>query len=395
MEMKEAVKRHIHYLCQEIGPRPTGSDNNRHAVEYCLKELKEAGLRVHLQEFDCMDWKNNGAVLTVDGHPVQVVAADYSLPCRCEAEIVPIGTVSALRESDLKGKIAVLFGELCKEPLMPKNFFFYNPEEHKEIITLLEKKGPLAVITVSNTPKLPVPVIEDGDFDIPCAAAAGNDLPVFLGAAGSKAYLHVKAERKAAKSANVIAAFGNGPSTLSFSAHLDTKPASSGALDNASGVAVLLALAPLLKNKKLSHKVEIVFFNGEDYYSAPGEMAYLSSDLFRSGNYTHAFNIDGVGLIGSNTSLSFYASSPELERLIGDRAGKIPGFVVTEPWPQGDHMLFASTGIPTVAVTSASIFGLADSILHTPDDNLSLLDPDNLVRVIRFLESCLEDLAIG
>jgi len=43
----------------------------------------------------------------------------------------------------LSSKIAVLYGELGKEPLMPKNFVFWNPDEHKQIVALLEEKKPL------------------------------------------------------------------------------------------------------------------------------------------------------------------------------------------------------------------------------------------------------------
>ena len=50
-----------------------------------------------------------------------------------------------------------------------------------------------------------------------------------------------------------------------------------GALDNASGTTVLLLLAELLADYRGSLGVDIVAINGEDYYSAPGEIVYLSS----------------------------------------------------------------------------------------------------------------------
>ena len=47
---------------------------------------------------------------------------------------ISVASVNMLKLSDISCKIAVLHGELCKEPLMPKNFKFYNPDEHKEIM---------------------------------------------------------------------------------------------------------------------------------------------------------------------------------------------------------------------------------------------------------------------
>ncbi len=40
-------------------------------------------------------------------------------------------------------------GELAREQLMPKNFPFYQPEEHQRIIHLLEAQKPLAIIAAT------------------------------------------------------------------------------------------------------------------------------------------------------------------------------------------------------------------------------------------------------
>ncbi|MBU5585295.1 Zn-dependent exopeptidase M28, partial [Enterococcus sp. S181_ASV_20] len=77
--------------------------------------------------------------------------------------------------------------------------------------------------------------------------------------------------RKPATAANVIATFGKGKK-LAYSAHIDTKPTTSGALDNGTGVAVLLTLAEQLIQNELDNQLEFILFNGEDYYSMPGEM---------------------------------------------------------------------------------------------------------------------------
>lgn len=57
---------------------------------------------------------------------------------------------------------------------------------------------------------------------------------------------------------------------LVISAHIDTKIGTPGAIDNGTGVTILLQLAELLKEQSMSLPIELAFFNGEDYYATPG-----------------------------------------------------------------------------------------------------------------------------
>ena len=57
-------------------------------------------------------------------------------------------------------------------------------------------------------------------------------------------------------------------------AHIDAKDGTPGALDNGAGVVVLLLLAELLQDYDGGVELELVALNGEDYYSAAGEMQY-------------------------------------------------------------------------------------------------------------------------
>ena len=94
MEIRENIERHLNVLCKEIGARPTGSEANHTAVEYACREFERAGLDVLRQEFDCMDWVDNGGILTVGGKAIPMAAAPYSLPCSvqgrsCGARLSP------------------------------------------------------------------------------------------------------------------------------------------------------------------------------------------------------------------------------------------------------------------------------------------------------------------
>ena len=378
-----SLQAHMEWLCEKIGARPTGSVKNKGVVDYVLGVFKNCGFQVCKQEFDCIGWVNSGATLLVDGQVVPVESAEYSLFCSVDAEFVCVDTVEALKKVELTGKILVIFGALCQEPLMPKNFKFYNPYEHKQIIALLEEKNPKAIITVSPHKQH---IIQDGDFNIPCAVVCDDLLDIFLQSTNRKAKLTISAERVPVKAHNVIATYGTGRDRMCFCAHIDTKPATPGALDNASGVSVLLTLAEYIANIQCPFQIEFVLLNGEDYYSTPGEMAYM---MKLTPDYLLAVNVDGVGLRDSDTSISFYECPQELETQIMKCVKKTAGIERIEPWHMGDHMLFVNRAIPVIALTSYNIFSILDTVIHTPADDMKNIDLHALDKIVHFLLNCL------
>ena len=149
MEIQKKIEGHLNTLCREIGARPTGSKANQKAAAYAGRVFADAGLNVTKQEFDCMDWTENGSTLTVDGQDIPTAPAPFSLPCSVQGELLCIRSLDELRSAPAAGKIVVLCGELAAEPLMPKSFVFWNPDEHRETISLLERGGAKAVLTLS------------------------------------------------------------------------------------------------------------------------------------------------------------------------------------------------------------------------------------------------------
>lgn len=73
-----------------------------------------------------MDWQIM-AELIVDGQTVEVAAAEYAMPCNV-GELVCVQTIQELAAADLTNKICVMYGELCKEPIMPKSMVFGMPK---------------------------------------------------------------------------------------------------------------------------------------------------------------------------------------------------------------------------------------------------------------------------
>jgi len=382
-------------LCYKIPERSVGSAGNREATHFCADEISALGWESELPEFDAMDWKDGGAILRLEGEHFEAFVSPYSLGCTVEAQLCLASTIAELEQGDITGEILLLHGEIAKEQLMPKNFVFYNPEEHQKIIALLEAKQPGAIITATGRNAAlaggvyPFPMIEDGDFDIPSVYMTEEEGRRLAAYQGKPVVLKSFSERIPAKACNVIARKGNNPSErIVITAHIDAKKGSPGAIDNATGVTVLLLLANLLKDYDGDRVIELVALNGEDYYAASGQMNYISQNQERFADILLNINIDGAGYKEGKTALSLFGLPDKMQKRAIEAVEKFEGFTVGVQWPQGDHSIFIQYGCPAIAVTSQWFLENMDSqdITHTPKDNLEIVDSGKVVEIAEAIQ---------
>ena len=164
-------------------------------------------------------------------------------------------------------------------------------------------------------------------------------------------------------------------------AHIDAKINTPGALDNGTGVIVLLLLAELLREISFNKTIEIVALNGEDYYSAPGEMLYLQSNPNQMEDVFLGVNMDGAGYINGKTAYSLYDCPNDMASLIHQSFPGGSEFMEGEQWYQSDHSLFIMNQRPTLAITSEKFMHLSTYITHTPKDAPALVDASKLVEI--------------
>jgi len=306
---------HLMMLCEEIRDRSVGSEGNRRATGFLEQELRSLGWQTEASELDVVDWEDGGATLRVVDESLSVLASPYSLGCAVDAQLASASSVEELEQQDLSGKILLLHGDIAEEQLMPKNFVFYNPEEHRRIITLLEQRQPAAIVSATGRNAAlaggvyPFPLIEDGDFDIPSVYTTEEEGRRLLAFVGERATLRSMSTRIPAKAYNVVARKGTDVGRrIVISAHIDAKKGTPGATDNATGVVTLLLLAELLRDYEGDRLLEIAAFNGEDYYLVPGQMDYLNKNQGRFDTIVLNINIDGAGYkegIRATTACSF------------------------------------------------------------------------------------------
>ena len=387
---------YLQRLCVDIPSRRVGCAGNRAATDFFTHTVSSFGFRTESPEFDCMDWSQEGAHLTIDGASFEVFVSPYSLGCHVRAPLVVVSTVEELEEAEVSGTIVLLRGDIAKEQLMPKNFPFYNPDHHQRIIQLLETKNPRAIIAATSRDvvmvgsQYPFPLFEDGDFDIPSVYMTEDEGNRLAGHAGKEISLESRAHRIPATGCNVIARKGVDPKgRIVLFAHIDARIGSPGAGDNASGVIALLLLAEMLLGYSGDLGIEIVALNGEDYYSNPGEQQYLALNAGKFDDILLGINLDDVAYVKGNVAYSLYDCPPQLAGTIRAIFSRYEDLVEGEAWYQGDHGLFLMNQRPTLAITSELVSELMAEITHTPKDTPETVDPARLVTVARALRDLL------
>ena len=227
---------------------------------------------------------------------------------------------------------------------------------------------------------------------------------------------------------NLVLTFGTGLPELIVGAHadaarLDDGSLSAGLVDNAAGVVVLLELAEALRENPPSRRVRVVFFDMEEVglhgsaaFAAaldPADVvAMVNVDIVGYGNAVY-FGPDGSG---GETSQAIGPDPPTLtqrvQRVCADQAMVC---VSTPRMPPSDDRSFTAAGIPAVsiallpAVEAHSLWlrfnagpesGLGESpepeilrTIHTARDTADRLQPDALVRSVRFVTGVVRELA--
>jgi aminopeptidase YwaD len=300
-----------------------------------------------------------------------------------KGELIAINSINQLEESKIENKIVFLYGEIASEQIAPKKFPFWNPEEHKNLIRVLEKGNPKALICATERNSAlaggvyPFPLFEDGDFDVPSVYMKDTEGEKLLRYAGKQAELISKAERIPEIAYNVIGRKSTKANKrIVISAHIDTKINTPGAIDNGTGVSILLLLAEQLSAYSGEYHLELVAFNGEDYYGAPGQVQYVEQNSEKFDDIFLNINIDGAGYKEGFSCFSAFNLPEHVRAALDEVFCKVPELAEGPQWYQGDHSLFLQNGCPAIAVSSQWFIENMEcqEITHTPKDNLDIVN---------------------
>jgi aminopeptidase YwaD len=395
------ARRHLKVLCSDISERSVGSKGNRIATDYFNNILRSNKWNVEKTLLEVMDWKTEGATLQCGQKKYEVFSSPYSLGCSVKGKLVVIYSIDELEGADLSGKIALLHGDLAREQIMPKNFVFYNPEEHQRIVSILENSNVSAIICATGrNPALaggvyPFPMFEDGDFDIPSVFMKDTEGDKLAGDHGKVVILVSKAERIPETAYNVTGyKSSTGKQRIVITAHIDAKKGTPGAIDNATGVTVLLLISELLKEYESNYPIELVAFNGEDYYAVPGQMKYIEQNKNSFSDILLNINIDGAGYKDGVSSFSLFELPDKIKNAVQLVFKKHLKIKEGLPWYQGDHSIFLQYGCPSIAVSSNWFIKNMETqdITHTPKDNLDIVNYERVIEIALAIKELIENL---
>jgi aminopeptidase YwaD len=399
LSFTEKASDYLQKLALEFPSRRVGSYGNRQATDYFADVLSSFGYETECLDFECIDWTHGKISLSVGDVTFDAQISPYTMGCDVSAQLICASTIEELEAIDANGKIVLLHGELAKEQLMPKNFTFYNPDHHKHIYSVLERKMPDAIVAAtSRDPQLaggiyPFPLIEDGDFDIPSVYMTEEEGERLTNYVGKEVSLKFDTQRIPSTGCNVVARSGvDLAQKVVVWAHIDCKDNTPGALDNATGVVVLMLLAELLGDYKGDLGLEIVALNGEDYYSAPGEMDYINRYGDKFPEIVLGINLDAPGYKEGKTAYSLYDPPEAMAKMIHQIFSTYEDISEGEQWYQGDHTIFVMNQRPALAITSQQFMELSTHVTHTPKDHPDLVDVSKLNTIAMALRDLILEL---
>lgn len=127
-----------------------------------------------------------------------------------------------------------------------------------------------------------------------------------------------------------------------------------GALDNASGIAALMALGKSFNENKPERSVVLLAVTAEEQ-GLWGSAYYAQNPVFPVDKTIANINIDGVNHIGKMKDVSLIGSGQsDLEDLLENELSKVGRYSAPEPTPsagyyyRSDHFNFAKVGIPAL-----------------------------------------------
>jgi len=186
---------------------------------------------------------------------------------------------------------------------------------------------------------------------------------------------------------NVVMTLDGGKPRIVVGAHLDASDGRSrdvynGADDNASGCAIVLALARRLRGSKPACTLEFHFYTGEEE-GMKGSRTYVKAPLVGLEQYRFMLNLDMVGRLKEKQLIG----RDEFEydavfNTLYDRYLFAERITWCENTNDSDHAAWWEVNIPAVIVHT----GLHDEY-HTPDDDADKIDYDGMIKVLDYSEA--------
>lgn len=228
---------------------------------------------------------------------------------------------------------------------------------------------------------------------------------------------------KTVKNLEAVKQGGAGDKILVIGAHYDSVSGSPGANDNGTGIAAVLEIARLLRDRSVLHTVRFVAFVNEEppytYTEAMGSRRYAERAASRNEPITAMLSLETIGYYSEEVHSQqypfpfslFYPSTGDFVGFVANLQSRAlvrqainsfrnharfpsegvaaPGWITGIGW--SDHWSFWKAGYPAIMVTDTALFRYPQ--YHTVADLPEIVDYDRLTQVVSGLAEVVTDLA--
>jgi carboxypeptidase Q len=396
----------LEYLCDDIGPRLSGSAGAAAAVEWSTRTLRSWGLAVRNEPVTVTHWVRGMEYGYLSSHMNQkIVLTALGGSVATPAEGVDAGVVevrnyeelAALGAEKVRGRI-VLFNNPFDMDLVRSGRAF---EAYRNGVVFrgggashAAALGALAVLVRSvASASLRTPHTGSLNYDenvpkIPGAAVSTEDADLIhrLLAKGERVSMHLVLTPQTmapALSANVIAEIRGREKPdeiVVIGGHLDSWDLATGAIDDGAGAAMAMETMRLLHDLKIVPRrtIRAVLFMNEENGGAGGK-AYAEDHKAELGDHVGAIESDsgGAAPLGFHTTLSGEAFDA-LQRRLASQRQLGAGLLDSRSEVGSDIAKLTEAGVPGFGLQPDATHYF--DLHHSPADTLDKIDPKELAQ---------------
>lgn len=343
MNMGGFSKNELDYIWQQLislGPRFLGTPNEVLAQEFILNQLKSTKAKIEEQIFRYQGWH-------LDKAPELRVTcpSSYSFPCE-----VFIGC-SPTAQNGVRGTISYIGRHRVIGAFDWVKFGIYDM--YGNLVAYISgRPGGPAQPQPLNHASAPLPHFIVGEYEL-ALLLSWLERGIEIEIEGKISCVL----NESVYSKNIIASFNPTAPTrrILLGAHYDSVYTSPGANDNASSVAVLLAIAKRISDEQNQSPIDLIFFSAEEW-DLIGSRAYVAKELLakqKIGQTKMMLNLDAIS---EGSSVEFWVGPETFEEQLREIVEKFESqqkwkkTYVFPPPVSSDHTPFYESGIPVCMI---------------------------------------------
>ncbi len=386
-----SIMAHVRALAEGIGTRLAGSEQEQEAADYVQAQMQRIGLQgIQQQPFGCKWYEVQSAGLQARFGAqwrtmvMDAVANTPSTDGVLEAELVYVETATdeILDRVDLKDKVALVHGTYGANTRMIQRF----REMEVAAVIWTDVRYPMEWNILVGLPWSFLPI-----FDFPAASVPHSVEWELVQGGVDRVRLNLDVVVEDRRSQNVVGYLpGKSPDGgVVVCGHHDTVRNSTGAEDNAAGVACALAVAEAIADAELQHPVYFVSFGTEEQLSQ-GSFVFVDEPANRAEQLDLVLNVDGQGCWTGENEI-YLTGSPELHRYMRGQMTDHgwAGVIRDEPDGFSDHFPFICKGVPAAWFHRRNCAG-GRWFHHSIHETVAVLSP----RVLADCANLVADLAV-